>query len=109
MVSDIMDTLYDCLQALSINVGDNPRTALKTFCHRESKSFILLCVVSLQPRNHQIKEEYVTKNKDGREKLCHEMSHDMSKPTKRVCAQRRLRSAWVSTQSDQSLRCALSG
>ena len=32
-------------------------------------------------------------------------SHDMTKPTKWVCAQRRLRSAWASAQSDQSLRC----
>ena len=30
----------------------------------------------------------------------------MIKPTKWVCAQRRLRSAWASAQSDQSLRCA---
>ena len=30
----------------------------------------------------------------------------MTKPTKWVCAQRRLRSAWASAQSDQSLRCA---
>ena len=29
----------------------------------------------------------------------------MTKPTKRVCAQRRLSSAWASAQSDQSLRC----
>ena len=34
------------------------------------------------------------------------MSHDMTKPTKWVCAQRRLRSAWASAQSDQSLLCA---
>ena len=33
------------------------------------------------------------------------MSRDMTKPTKSVCAQRRLRSAWASAQSDQSLRC----
>ena len=33
------------------------------------------------------------------------MSRDMTKPTKRVCAQRRLKSAWVSAQSDQSLCC----
>ena len=32
------------------------------------------------------------------------MSHDMTKPTKWLCAQRRHRSAWVSAQSDQSLR-----
>ena len=37
------------------------------------------------------------------------MSHDITKPTKWVCAQRRLRSAWASAQSDQSLRCALNG
>ena len=33
------------------------------------------------------------------------LSHDTTKPTKWVCAQRRLRSAWPSAQSDQSLRC----
>ena len=33
----------------------------------------------------------------------------MTKQTKWLCAQRRLRSAWASAQSDQSLRCALSG
>ena len=33
------------------------------------------------------------------------LSRDMTKPTKWLCAQRRLRSAWVSAQSDQSLRC----
>ena len=39
----------------------------------------------------------------------YKMSRHMTKPTKGVCAQRRLRSAWVSAQSDQSLRCALNG
>ena len=33
------------------------------------------------------------------------LSHNMTKPTKWVCAQRRLRSAWASPQSDQSLCC----
>ena len=33
------------------------------------------------------------------------VSHLMTKPTKWMCAQRRLRSAWASAQSDQSLRC----
>ena len=37
------------------------------------------------------------------------LSRDITKPTKWVCAQRRLRSAWASVQSDQSLRCALNG
>ena len=34
------------------------------------------------------------------------MSRDMTKPTKWLCIQRRLRSAWASAQSDQSLRCS---
>ena len=38
-----------------------------------------------------------------------QMSRDMKKPTKWLCAQRRLRSAWAFLQSDQSLRCALNG
>ena len=33
------------------------------------------------------------------------MNRDMTKQTKWVCAQRRLRSAWASVHSDQSLRC----
>ena len=39
----------------------------------------------------------------------HQKSHDMTKPTMWLCAQRRLRSAWASAQSDQSLRCAING
>ena len=35
------------------------------------------------------------------------LSRNMTKPTKWLCAQRRLRSAWAYAQSDQSLRCAL--
>ena len=37
------------------------------------------------------------------------MSRDMTKPSKWLCTQRRLRSARASAQSDQSLRCALNG
>ena len=33
------------------------------------------------------------------------ISRDMTKPTKWACAQRRLRSAWATAQSDQSLHC----
>ena len=33
------------------------------------------------------------------------MSRPMTKPTKWLCAQRRLRSDWASTQPDQNLRC----
>ena len=38
--------------------------------------------------------------------LLHEsnLSRDMTKPTKWLCAQQRLRSAWASAQSDQSLQ-----
>ena len=35
-----------------------------------------------------------------------QMSRDMTKPTKWLCVQRRIRSAWASTQSDQSSLCA---
>ena len=37
--------------------------------------------------------------------LSYQISRDMTKPTKWLCAQRRLRSAWASAQSDQSLLC----
>ena len=37
--------------------------------------------------------------------LLRELSHDMTKPTKWLCAQQRLRSAWASAQSDQSSLC----
>ena len=39
----------------------------------------------------------------------HWMSRDMTKPTRWLCAQRRLRSAWASAQSGQCLSCALNG
>ena len=39
-------------------------------------------------------------------KLKTNLSHLMTKPTKWLCAQRRLRSAWASAQSDQSSLCA---
>ena len=35
------------------------------------------------------------------------MSRDMTKPTKWLCAQPALRSAWASAKSDRSLRCVL--
>ena len=37
------------------------------------------------------------------------LNRNMTKPTKWVCAQRRLRSAWAPAKSDQSLRCVLNG
>ena len=53
---------------------------------------------------------------EGSDRTCHifwthysNLSRDMTKPTKWVWVQRRLRSAWASPQSDQSLRCALNG
>ena len=45
----------------------------------------------------------------GSKFLINHLSRDMTKPTKWLFAQRRLRSAWVSAQSDQGLRCALNG
>ena len=38
-----------------------------------------------------------------------QISRNTTKPTKWLCAQRRLRSAWASAQSDQSLRCPHGG
>ena len=35
------------------------------------------------------------------------MSRDTTNPTKWACAQRKLRSAWASAKSDQSLRCPM--
>ena len=43
------------------------------------------------------------------EGLWKHLSHDMTKPTKWLCEQRRLRAAWAFAQSEQSLRCALKG
>ena len=37
------------------------------------------------------------------------MNRLMTKPAMWLCAQRSLRSAWVSTHADQCLRCALNG
>ena len=49
-----------------------------------------------------------TYNPDGKTfKTSYEPEHD--KTSKMMCAQRRLRSAWASAQSNQSLRCALIG
>ena len=42
--------------------------------------------------------------------MCHKLNFFyMTKSTKWVCAQRRLRSAWASAQSDQSLCCTFNG
>ena len=43
------------------------------------------------------------------EKWAYHLSRLMTKPTKWLCAQPRLRSVWASAQSDQSLRCAFNG
>ena len=45
----------------------------------------------------------------GTVRIARQKSRDMIKQTKWLCAQRILRSAWPSAQSDQSLHCALSG
>ena len=54
----------------------------KTVVHTRAVFFSLICTTS----NH--------------------MSRNITKQTKWLCAQRRLRLAWASAQSDQSLRCA---
>ena len=55
---------------------------------------------------HPLEQFLITKNRENGDYNCWvNMSRDMTKQTKWLCAQRRLRSAWVSAQSDQSLRC----
>ena len=49
-------------------------------------------------------EKITMLNRTGKETRNNNMSRDMTKPTKWLCAQRRLRSVWASVQSDQSLR-----
>ena len=53
-----------------------------------------------RPRNHFVNCEL----QDHIETI-HQMSRVVTKPTKWMCAQRRLRSVWASAQSDQSLCC----
>ena len=57
---------------------------------------------SRECHNHKLQPIPDTKTKRKQDK----MSYDTTKPTKWMCAQRRLRSAWASTQSDQSSLCA---
>ena len=51
----------------------------------------------------------VTMTSKGKKNEVIYLSRLMTKPTVWLCAQQRLRSAWASAQSDQSLRCALNG
>ena len=52
-----------------------------------------------------LKEQVPVLNRMECEGSGNEMSRLMTKPTMWLCAQRRLRSAWASALSDQSLRC----
>ena len=52
---------------------------------------------------------YTPNNKCLQTVFISDMSCDMTKPTKWLCTQQRLRSAWASAQSDQSIRRALIG
>ena len=65
---------------------------------------VINVLVSYTPRdNCQIlKGGRCYKRNEHRNQLRNHMSRDMTKPTKWLCVQRRLRSAWASTQSDQS-------
>ena len=45
-------------------------------------------------------------SRNNRNQMNAQLSRDMTKPTKWVCTQRRLRSAWASAQTDQSSLCA---
>ena len=60
-------------------------------CNRVTNCYMILCF------QFQGTEWYIHHIIRG-----HNLSRDVTKPTKWVCAQRRLRSAWASAQSDQS-------
>ena len=70
-----------------------------SFCHSIIE-FPLSSVTNVLHKKFWVHTVYFTLEYEA-----NHMSRDMTKPTKWLCAQRRLRSAWTSAQSDQSLRC----
>ena len=78
----------------------NVKVYLCPFANICCTSFVLL--LRMSDTHTHIYVCHRAKKQRGRE---NKMSGDMTKPTRWVCAQRRLRSAWASAQSDQSLRC----
>ena len=76
----------------------------------EHRSFCWFCHEAAQmSRNRNTYFARACQPNGNKEKtfVHYHMIHDMTKPIKWVCVKRRLRSAWLSAQSDQSLRCAL--
>ena len=72
-----------------------------TFEHKDS--FPWCCMFNLL----QFHKTDLLQNKISVNNVWIYMSHDMTKPTKWLCAQRRHRSACASVQSDRSLCCVL--
>ena len=63
-------------------------------------------LVSKYRSDKRLQTKKKKKKKEKKKKMEINVSRDMTKPTKWVCAQQRLRSAWASALSDQSSLCA---
>ena len=94
-----------------INFVINKNVLYQGHWSNDQKDFTLFCFLSFTSTS-QPSFPFLIKYLNGyryflyrKLKMTSYMSRDMTKPTKWVCAQRRLRSAWASAQSDQSLHC----
>ena len=106
--------LQKCVTVFTVHEPSDPRKALlgkfREYCLPlwRDHSVKLSSQISyiLRKRIYYGYSLWITRRGDFDESPRH-MSRLMIKLTKWLCAQRRLRSAWASAQSDQSLRCAL--
>ena len=80
----------------------------KNFCESLGNVFMMK---KRDPQTRHLLEQAKTLIEGKKLRLyhVHNLSCLMTKPTNDMCAQRRLRSAWASAQSDQSIRYALNG
>ena len=98
--------MYDnmILECLKPGIEGNFRKVLRYFLVLQTHNFKLLYSKIQTSENHQCPILKGVHEANLLLKIGY-MSRDMTKPTKWVCAQQRLGSAWASAQSDQSLRC----
>ena len=73
---------------------------------------IIIIIIKLSAYNNNIVQRTIAIGRSARN-FRHNLipdykSHDMTKATEWACAQRGLKSAWASAQSDQNRRCAVS-
>ena len=77
---------------------------LVTVWHYCLELFIITLPLSWYELN-SVERDIHTNSSSSSSSSIPDLSHLMAKPTKWMCAQQRCRSAWASTQSDQSLCC----